>query len=166
MAVFGCLNDVENELNWLDADIVFKYLQEANRQGSETYNRISGLNIDQYEKVELTGNIFAIEQSYYTRTVNDSFYEAHKNYVDMQFMLEGEERIYVANIESLNITAIYDEEHDYSKYSTEAESSILLLNAGKLAVLYPQDGHMPSISTTAQTQRVYKTVVKMPISQL
>ena len=165
MATFGTLENLKKE--WQHNEKlkeVFNYLEEAINTNSEIYKRILDMNCDQYEKVELTQDVFAIEQSYNTRKREDSFFEAHIKYVDVQFLVDGSELIEVDNISNLEQTASYAEENDYTKYSIVSNSSKLLIAEGNLAILFPKDGHMPAIQTHEGEKRIFKTVVKVPYS--
>lgn len=167
MAVFGQLAEIRKQLGDRSQLIaVFQYLEQAMITGGEINQRILDLKQDQYEKFELTDNIYAIEQSYNTRSVADSFFESHIKYIDMQFMVAGEELIAVADIDDLIQTADYDETHDYSKYSTKVAGSSVLLKAGTIAVFFPEDGHMPALMTETGSEKIYKTVVKVPVTLL
>ena len=111
MALFGKLQDVKKQIIINDSfNMAFKYLEETFQSGSDINKRILSLDIDQYEKVELSGEIFAIEQSYNTKLRKDSFFESHIKYIDMQFILKGQEIIEIANIEDLQQSSLYDQE--------------------------------------------------------
>lgn len=167
MAVFGQLAEIRKQLgNRPQLTSVFQYLEQAMTTGSEVNQRILDLNQDQYEKVKLTSDIYAIEQSYNTRSVADSFFESHIKYIDMQFMVVGEELIAVADIDDLTQTASYDKTHDYSKYATDVAGSSILLKAGTIAVFFPKDGHMPALMTKTGSEKIYKTVVKVSVALL
>ena len=163
MALFGKLQDVKKQIIINDSfNMAFKYLEETFQSGSDINKRILSLDIDQYEKVELSGEIFAIEQSYNTKLREDCFFESHIKYIDMQLILKGEEIIEIANIEDLQQTEVYNKDHDYCKYGTNIESSKVLLKEGSVAILFPNDGHMPAIQVK-NAYKIFKTVVKVPI---
>ena len=167
MALFGKLQDVKKQIIINDSfNMAFKYLEETFQSGSDINKRILSLDIDQYEKVELSGEIFAIEQSYNTKLREDCFFESHIKYIDMQLILKGEEIIEIANIEDLQQSSLYDQENDYSKYDTNIESSKILLKEGDVAILFPDDGHMPAIRNKGSFEQIFKTVVKLPISPI
>ncbi len=163
MAVFGNIGDVkEYYRDTKQLHVVFEYLQNAVSSGSEINKRILALESDQYEKVILTEDIFAIEQSYVTRTPQESFFEAHQKFVDFQCIVKEKESMYVLHIDKLTQTAEYNQEDDYAKYGVDVESSQLIVDAGDVAIFFPKDGHMPAMQVQGIPQRIYKTVVKVP----
>ena len=78
MAIFGKLTDLQKQFgNINELDLVFSYLRQAIISNTEVNTRICSMNLDQYEKIEITSEIFAIEQSYYTRQSEESLFESH-----------------------------------------------------------------------------------------
>lgn len=110
-------------------------------------------------RYELDGdNIFYMVQSYDTdpgKTVS----EAHKKYIDIQYMLEGEEIIGVAPISGEKTLVEAKPENDVWFYSCETEP--LTLFAGSYMVLYPNDLHCPGVATKGKAVNCRKVVVKV-----
>ena len=48
-------------------------------------------------------NLFALVQTYETKDKDDAQMESHRKYADLQFMEEGEERIYVDFADELEV---------------------------------------------------------------
>lgn len=107
----------------------------------------------------------AIVSEYTTKEVNEYGYEAHREYIDIQYLIYGEEKICSLPLEFLQETKPYNEEQDAAFYE---EASIkpqeLLIGNGYFAILYPQDGHMPQMSVKEPTA-VKKVVVKVKIEE-
>ena len=63
-------------------------------------------------KVEIDGdNVFLLLNSYETRTKEEAKAEAHRKYIDVMYMVEGAETIYVKSVDRLkNITTEYTPE--------------------------------------------------------
>lgn len=97
--------------------------------------------------------------------MNEYGYEAHREYIDIQYLIYGEEKICSLPLEFLQETKPYNEEQDAAFYE---EASIkpqeLLIGNGYFAILYPQDGHMPQMSVKEPTA-VKKVVVKVKIEE-
>ena len=164
MAIFGKLTDLQKQFdNVKELDMVFRYLRQAIASNTEINTRICSMNQDQYEKIEITSEIFAIEQSYYTRQSEGSLFESHIKYVDIQFLISGEEVIEVVHTDLLEIDSEYNEEGDYSLYKTSPNSSKIMMQRGDLAIFFPRDGHMPGIQYGGQLDVIHKTVVKIPL---
>ena len=60
-------------------------------------------------KVTLSGDdVYATIQSYWTSPASERKWESHRRYVDVQFMVTGEELIYHAPLDQLEVTQPYD----------------------------------------------------------
>ena len=167
MAIFGKLTDLQKQFgNINELDLVFSYLRQAIISNTEVNTRICSMNLDQYEKIEITSEIFAIEQSYYTRQSEESLFESHIKYIDIQFLISGEETIEVVHTDLLEVDSGYNEDGDYSLYKANPNSSKIIMQKGGLAIFFPEDGHMPGVQTNKASQQVFKTVVKIPVTML
>lgn len=92
-------------------------------------------------------------------------YESHKRYVDIQFILSGNEDIYVAPVQSLRVCNEYADVNDITFYHSCPEGEPVHLNAGEALLLEPGDGHMPCISAEEDKPiNVRKAVAKIPLS--
>lgn len=164
MAIFGKLIDIQKQFKGFNELIpAFNYLEAAMVSGTGISERIQSMDCDQYEKVKITDDTFAIEQSYNTRNSEESLFESHIKYVDMQLLVLGEEIIEVAHIDTLEMDSEYNKEDDYGLYKASFSSKILM-QEGDLSLLFPKDGHMPGIQSNSGRQRVFKTVCKVPVS--
>jgi biofilm protein TabA len=167
MAFFGELTDLQKQFNNInELDIVFNYLNNAIKSNTEINTRIHSMNLDQYEKLEITKDIFVIEQSYDTRKSEESLFESHIKYIDFQLMVSGEEVIEVVHIDLLEADSEYNEKGDYSLYKASPNSSKIIMREGDLSIFFPKDGHMPGLQSGSKSQRVFKTVAKVPGSIL
>jgi YhcH/YjgK/YiaL family protein len=109
-------------------------------------------------------NVYAEVQSYDTKPQSEAKYEAHRRYIDVQFVVSGEEYIGWSPIEKLNITTPYNTEHDYLLGNAPAnEVTLVRLNVGQFAVLYPFDAHAPRLSV-GQATHIKKIVVKVAVN--
>jgi YhcH/YjgK/YiaL family protein len=85
--------------------------------------------------------------------------EAHRRYIDLQYVIEGVEEIGIRpRVRCATVSEPYAAERDI-EFFAEASESWLALPAGSLAVFFPEDGHAP----TAGTGRVRKAVVKAAV---
>ncbi len=111
-------------------------------------------------RYELDGdNIFYMVQTYDTDP-NKTISEAHKKYIDIQFMVDGEEIIGVAPISCEKDETEAKPENDVWFYECKTEP--LTLFKGSFMVLYPNDLHCPGVAVeNAKTCR--KVVVKVKV---
>jgi biofilm protein TabA len=115
-------------------------------------------------RVEIDGDrVFALVQRYHTTAVDSPTFEFHRKYIDIQFIVSGEEIIGWAPLEGITITEAYDTERDIC-IGTSAKGSWTraYLEAGQLAVLWPEDGHAPKLAGCAPSA-VMKIVVKVAV---
>ena len=99
MVIFGKMSDLQKQFEKNnELDVVFNYLNHAITSNNQINKRIHSMNRNQYEKIEITKDIFAIEQSYDTRKSDKLLFESHIKYVDFQFMVSGEEIIKTFNL--------------------------------------------------------------------
>lgn len=101
-------------------------------------------------------------QEYESKRRKDCLYESHKQYVDIQLIVEGEEYIYTADADTLQVCEPYSAEKDIMFYDGDAPGEAHLLRAGDYLVLYPQDAHQPMVCTD-QPGRIKKVVYKVKI---
>ena len=111
---------------------------------------------------QLNPRVKAIVSEYETKPQNENGFEAHRQYIDIQYALKGQERVACLPIEKLTETKPYSEEGDCALYSaaTIHQSSNLSLQPGYFAIFFPQDGHMPGLCATTP-EPVRKVVVKV-----
>ena len=103
---------------------------------------------------------FFMFQKYETKPVLEGVWEAHRKYIDLQYIVSGIELIGYKEISELQITRAYDAESDAVFYN--GEGNFITMYSGMFMVLYPQDGHMPGINTGGAS-RVIKVVAKLPV---
>lgn len=92
-------------------------------------------------------------------------FEAHRNYLDLQLLLSGEERIGVTQ-ERLAEHTPYDAAGDAVLYAPPATAcSEIVLRPGLFLLLLPRDSHRPGLATTTAAQ-VTKVVIKIAVDLL
>jgi len=108
--------------------------------------------------------VFAIISAYTTKPVeNDVELEGHKKYIDLQYLVEGEEAIAWIPAEQVPVTCPYQPDRDAWTGNLPAESvSWLRLCAGQVALLYPSDAHAAQ-QAFIKPAPVLKVVVKVAV---
>ena len=163
MAVFGSFPAVHRQLRPDPRfSAAFAYVADALQPGSAAAARIGGLAVGVTERIELTGGAFALEQAYLPKARAEGFFESHRKFIDVQVVVVGEEMMEVAEITRLMVATDYNPERDLLKYADVADASVLRMQAGEVAVFFPEDGHMPSLQWRGPGL-VRKTVVKVPV---
>lgn len=122
---------------------------------------IENLNND----IEIKRHIFKNENYanvdvYSPKPIQDCRFEAHKNYIDVQIMLKGEEEIDITSVDSLEILEQYDENRDVMFFYTHKKPfDKIILSEGKFVLIYPYEAHQPQVKTTCDN--VKKVVCKI-----
>lgn len=113
------------------------------------------------KKYEIQGDdIFAIIASYNTKPPHK--FEAHREYVDIQCVLEGQEIIESTAIDGLTVDTPYNQENDIEFYVKMDSQKILShLVPGIFITFFPHDAHMPGVSIGDSPVFVKKVVVKI-----
>ena len=112
-------------------------------------------------RYELDGNnLFALVQTYETKDKENARMEAHKKYADLQFMEEGEERIYIDFTDELEVEEDKTPTQDILFYKKAEDHGFHVLTEGTFGYYAPQDAHMPCIKNH-QKQKVRKIVFKI-----
>lgn len=114
-------------------------------------------------KYEILGDeIYVNVQDYHTKPLSEGKWEAHRKYIDIQFMIEGEEKIGVGEIQNFQTSEEYDEVRDVEFLTTNASAQFIQMNKNDYLILYPYDVHMPQISVNDSVY-VKKAVVKVKV---
>ena len=98
---------------------------------------------------------------YTTTNASDRFWEAHKNYLDVHFMLHGEEQIDLNFIQNMDVKE-FVEKDDFLPMDGEKNASVIL-HDGDFLICYPSDGHRTAVAVT-EPVTIKKAIFKVRIS--
>jgi len=101
-------------------------------------------------------DIFAIVNSYLTS--NDNVWEAHKKYVDIQYIVSGEEKFGFTNINLTEEIQQYDYDKDFALFTPG--TNFINLRKGQFIIFFPEDVHSPGNQVDKRSD-VKKVVVKV-----
>lgn len=104
--------------------------------------------------------VFALVQQYTTKPLADGFWEAHQRYIDVQFVLSGEEAMQFAPIALMSQKEPYNAEKDFSVFTGAGQQ--LIVCDRQFAIFFPHDVHMPQLAVTAPSP-VHKIVLKVAV---
>ena len=113
------------------------------------------------KRVELQGEqVYCTRFTYETIPLEAGFFEAHRRYLDIHIMLEGQERVDVSHPAGL---ALLEEKQgqDFYAYQGEAEYT-MVLRPGSFLVVFPGDAHRIKLQVDGP-RRVSKAVFKVLI---
>ena len=110
-------------------------------------------------KYEIDGeNIFALISEYKTKPEQEGKLEAHRKYIDVQYVIEGEELMGYTPLSNQKVLEPYKEENDIVFFA--GEKSFTKVSTGMFAIFFPEDVHMPGIMTK-ESLPVKKLVIKV-----
>ena len=111
-------------------------------------------------RIELDGDkVFAMIQHYETKPKAQGEWEAHRKYIDVQYVAEGQELMGYANLGHLK-AGDYNPEKDF--LTAQGEGSYVLMKPGTFVILTPQDAHIPQLAVDLP-QPVKKVVIKVAV---
>ncbi|MHC4155354.1 MAG: NanQ anomerase/TabA/YiaL family protein [Planctomycetota bacterium] len=139
---------------------LYKGLSEDIAKGLELI-KDAGIAAQEDGRYEVDGdNLFYMIQRYPTRNKQDMLFEAHKDYIDIQAIIDGEETIGHALTETLK-DVIEPYKPDVVKCSDPQIFTEVKLAKGMFAIFYPDDAHKPCYDYHEGKSNVHKLVVKV-----
>jgi biofilm protein TabA len=111
-------------------------------------------------KHELDGKrLFVLVSDYTPKPAAEGRWEAHRHYIDLQYIVSGLERMGVAPTAHMKETE-YQADRDIAWL--EGSGDYLTFGAGQFMILWPGDAHMPGIAANAPGA-ARKVVVKIAL---
>ena len=130
----------------------FAFLDRATREG---------LPIGRYE---LDGDaLFAMVQEYDTNPPESNRFEAHRRYIDIQYVVSGNEAIEVAELASTLPDGDFSEARDVGFYRDLPNATRAVLHDGEFGIFFPHDVHKPGLHAALAPEKVRKIVVKVRV---
>lgn len=102
---------------------------------------------------------FVIGLEYETKDEKEALWEAHRKYLDIHIILEGDELIYISDITKMISHRDYEE--DYELFEGNREH-IIHLQPGHFLMLFPNEVHKTSVFTDKKKlirKKVFKKLI-------
>src|SRR5690606_4667173 len=125
--------------------MIFDKLININRYSSKLQMIADVINATNYKlgKIEIDGdNLFAIGLEYQTKVSSEGGWEAHKKYLDLHLIIEGEEIVEITDISQMVPTSNYVE--DYQLFNGDCRNQIHL-RKGDFLLLFPNEVHKTGV---------------------
>lgn len=103
--------------------------------------------------------MYALVQEYTTKQKGEGKWEAHRRYIDLQYVVQGTEGMGYANIHHLK-QGEYVPEKDFLPLF--GEGSQVILKSGCFVLLFPEDAHMPNMAV-GEPSSARKIVLKIAV---
>ena len=127
----------------------FKYMENTDLAQLET------------GKYQIDGdNIFALVSEYETKNLEQGLWEAHRKYIDIQYIISGQEKMGYSCLDNMKTSIEYEEKKDI--LFVTGQGDYITVNKGSFALFTPTDAHMPSIKID-YPQSVKKLLLKILI---
>ena len=108
-------------------------------------------------RYELSGGAYYNVVTSVSREKESALFEAHRRYIDLQYILIGSETMGCAPLAEVELATEYSEEKDCAFYSGEGEFT--LYNEGDFVLFFPEDAHMPAVGEGS----CKKVIIKIPV---
>lgn len=128
----------------------FQYLREFDPKTPDGRHEVMG------------ERLFSLPQSYDTFPASERKFEAHERYIDIQYILSGEEVIEHVHVGLLSPDGGFDSVRDVGFYLDPEKSTPVVLRAGDFAIFFPHDAHKPCVSA-GKVSSVRKVVMKVAL---
>jgi len=115
-------------------------------------------NLSLGKKVINGEKLFAIVSEYMTKAEASVKWEAHRRYIDIQYLVSGAESMEYQCVSKMEVETQYNEIND--ALFLRGAGSRLLVPSGFFVIFYPQDAHRPGLNIR-RSQAVRKVVVKV-----
>lgn len=109
-------------------------------------------------RINLDGDrLYVLVQEYETKPPEQGKWEAHRRYIDVQYVASGRERMGFANLGTMQLGE-YHPEKDFQALSGAGNQVDVF--AGAFVIFFPEDAHMPGLCVD-QPEPVRKVVLKV-----
>lgn len=113
-------------------------------------------------KYEIDGSkIYGLTQEYYTQPADRLVWEAHRRYIDLQYIVRGIENMGYAHINDMQAISDYVDIDDYVLF--KGNGNYLNVKEGFFTIFFPHDCHKVRVQTEIGSSRINKIVVKICI---
>jgi len=128
-----------------------------------SFLKTSDLQSLELKRYDIDGNnLYAPVSEYMTKNEEDARYEAHRKYIDIQYIISGKELMGVAPISKKKETLEpYDSEKDIEFLTVTGGENHLAL-PGRFFIFFPEDAHRPGLKD-GENSPVRKIVVKVKV---
>ena len=112
-------------------------------------------------KIRLGGGVVCNVNRYEPKT--EGKWEAHRNFIDLQYVVRGAETMVYAAIGDACDAGEYNAEKDLQFFGGASRSVSMTFRDGDFALFFPQDVHMPGLKNDETDGEVLKLVFKIPV---
>ena len=116
-------------------------------------------------RIELGDNMYATVSEYIPKDREGQLpFEAHKKYIDIQYIVSGKELIDIAPLKNMTVTQSYNSENE-AMFGSVTDFSVLKASSERFFIFFPADAHRPNLKDGENDVLVRKIVVKVPLEK-
>lgn len=108
-------------------------------------------------------DVYYMLQNYMTKEYSDGSFETHDKYIDIQIILEGEEKIYYADRSTMPSPTNYLEDKDKTNYKDNKNALEVHAKPQDVFIFYPEDAHKACIKVGSALNPVKKLLLKVRV---
>ena len=108
-------------------------------------------------------DVYALIMRAHSKTAAEAQFESHRDYIDIQYLVAGDEALGVLPVGELAGATPYDPSKDVVFYATPARYPALRLPPGHFAIFFPPDGHQPMCQGD-RPGPLHKVVIKVRVT--
>ncbi len=107
--------------------------------------------------------VYAMVMRSPSRAPEEGQFESHRDYIDIQYLVSGEEIIGLAPVEGLQVVTSYDAAKDIVFYAAPENYRRLVIHPAHFAVFFPEEAHLPMCHYQGPHD-LHKVVVKVSLA--
>lgn len=155
-----CTNPIEPKALTLSADVEKAYSSFSSFKAVFDYIKKTDLTKLPDGKYDIDGdNAFVKVFDCKKRQQKDAFLEAHKDYIDLQYMIKGTETMGLKSTKDCKtVKDAYSKEEDIMFFS-DSYDKFATIKTGEFIILFPSDAHAPDIGMAPTRKAVFKIKV-------
>ena len=164
MLTFRIRQNIKSEIKTMILDLLENAHQyfAINKGFEKAFNFLTRpdlkeLPVEKYEIVD--DRVYSMVSKDYVRNKEDALLETHEKYIDIQLVLEGTDNMgWKPKTSCIKPSSEYNKETDAQFFEDDPDTWITT-KSGSFVIFFPEDAHMPLISSGP----LHKVVVKVAI---
>lgn len=147
--IFDNIINIKKYKNIPNLDLIVKFIES---------NKLNELSVGDLEinRKELYVKVL----HYFPKKTEENNFETHKIYTDVQFIMEGIEKIQVTNPDNLKTMMEYNERSDSQFFSACENISDIVIKKNEFIVFFPGEAHKPGCFYEKLDKPISKLVFK------
>jgi len=109
--------------------------------------------------------VYALVQKLPSRAAETAQFESHRKYIDLHYVVSGQETSGFAPAEDLKLAVPYDESKDVMLYDVPQQYTKIEMKPGRFVVYHPGQAHLPNCHLQGPHD-LHKVVIKVHVDYL